>query len=62
MDTLMTTVPAVGAVARANQCIWTIAQNGEALILPHSWLPAVMALLPHRATAGRPYRWKTLRW
>jgi len=26
-------------------------------ILPHAWLPAMVALLPHRATAGRPYRW-----
>jgi len=48
---------APGGVGRPIPPSHTYAFQYAGIVLPHPWLPAMLALLPHRATAGRPYRW-----
>jgi len=59
MDTLMTTLPAVGATGGRPREPLNLGHRTKwrGLILPDPWLPGVEAMHPHRATAGRPYRW-----
>jgi len=58
MDIVMTTMPAVGATGSGPREPLNSGHRTKwhGPILPHPWVPGMVALHPRRATAGRPYR------